>query len=56
MIFHALALKLKREAQGDFRGRHFKPHCGSVGVDESYIRVRGQRRGRQARSPAATLA
>ena len=99
MILNALALKLKREARGDFRGRHFeanlivqavswylryalsyrdieemllergltvdhstinrwvlayppalerrlrrfrKPHCGSVRVDETYIRVRGQ--------------
>ena len=99
MILNALALKLKREATGDFRGRHFeatlivqavswylryalsyhdieemllerglevdhstinrwvlayapaierrlrrfrKPHCGSVRVDETYIRVRGQ--------------
>jgi IS6 family transposase len=99
MILNALALKLKREARGDFRGRHFeatliiqavtwylryalsyrdieemllergmevdhstinrwvlayapaierrlrrfrKPHCGSVRVDETYIKVRGQ--------------
>ncbi|WP_018261851.1 IS6 family transposase [Methylobacterium sp. WSM2598] len=99
MILNALALKLKRKARGDFRGRHFeaalivqavswylryalsyrdieemllergltvdhstvnrwvlayapaierrlrrfrKPHCGSVRVDETYIRVRGQ--------------
>src|SRR6478609_30647 len=99
MILNALALKLKRQAHGDFKGRHFeaalivqavswylryalsyrdieemllerglevdhstinrwvlayapaierrlrcfrKPHCGSVRVDETYIRVRGQ--------------
>jgi transposase, IS6 family len=99
MILNALALKLTREARGDFKGRHFegslivqavswylryalsyhdieemllergmevdrstinrwvlayapaierrlrrfrKPHCGSVRVDETYIRVRGQ--------------
>jgi IS6 family transposase len=99
MILNALALKLKRQARGDFRGRHFeatlivqavswylryalsyrdieemllergltvdhstinrwvlayapaierrlrqfrKPHCGSVRVDETYIKVRGQ--------------
>ncbi|ACL62705.1 Transposase and inactivated derivatives-like protein (plasmid) [Methylobacterium nodulans ORS 2060] len=99
MILHALVLKLKRQARGDFRGRHFeatlivqvvswylryalsyrdieemllerglevdhstinrwvlayapaierrlrmfrKPHCGSVRVDETYIKIRGQ--------------
>src|SRR6195952_5559576 len=99
MILNALALKLKRQARGDFKGRHFeaalivqavswylryplsyrdieelflerglevdhstinrwvlayapsierrlrmfrKPHCGSVRVDETYIKVRGQ--------------
>ncbi|MET3414844.1 transposase-like protein [Methylobacterium sp. 1030] len=99
MILNALALKLKRQAHGDFRGRHFeaalivqavswylryalsyrdieemllergmevdhstlnrwvlayapaierclrrfrKPQCGSVRVDETYIKVRGQ--------------
>jgi transposase, IS6 family len=99
MILNALALKLKRHARGDFRGRHFEatlivqavswylryplsyrdieelflerglevdhstlnrwvlayapliekrlrqfrqPHCGSVRIDETYIRVRGQ--------------
>ncbi|UHC17900.1 IS6 family transposase [Methylobacterium currus] len=99
MILNALALKLKRQAKGDFRGRHFeatlivqavscylryalsyrdieemllergmevdhstinrwvltyapaserrlrrfrKPHCGSVRIDETYIKVRGQ--------------
>ena len=99
MILNALALKLKRQAHGDFKGRHFeatlivqavswylryplsyrdieelflergldvdhstlnrwvlayaplierrlrvfrKPHCGSVRIDETYIRVRGQ--------------
>src|SRR6478752_7106609 len=99
MILNALAVKLKRQARGDFRGRHFeatlivqavswylryplsyrdieelflerglevdhstlnrwvlayapliekrlrqfrRPHCGSVRIDETYIRVRGQ--------------
>lgn len=99
MILNALALKLKRQARGDFRGRHFeaalilqavswylryplsyhnieelflerglevdhstlnrwvlayaplierrlrifrKPHCGSIRVDETYIKIRGQ--------------
>lgn len=98
MILNALALKLQRQARGDFRGRHEatlivqtvswylryalsyrdteemlletgmdvdhstinrwvlscapaierrlrqfrKPHCGSMRVDETYIKVRGQ--------------
>ena len=99
MILNALALKLKRQARGDFKGRHYeaalivqavswylryplsyrdieelflergvevdhsslnrwvlayaplierrlryfrKPHCGSVRIDETYIRVRGE--------------
>jgi IS6 family transposase len=99
MILNALAFKLKRQARGDFKGRHFEatlivqavswylryplsyrdieelflerglevdhstlnrwvlayapliekrlrqfrqPHCGSVRIDETYIRVRGQ--------------
>ena len=99
MILNALVLKLKREARGDFSGRHFeaaliiqavswylryalsyrdieemflehglevnhstinrwvltyaplierrlrtfrKPHCGSVRIDETYVRIRGQ--------------
>ena len=25
MILNALALKLKRQARGDFKGRHFEP-------------------------------
>jgi len=99
MILNALALKLKRQARGDFKGRHYEaalivqavswylryplsyrdieelflerglevdhstlnrwvlayapliekrlrafrqPHCGSVRIDETYIKVRGQ--------------
>src|SRR3954449_7221180 len=99
MILNAIALKLKRQASGDFKGRHFEatlivqavswylryalsyrdieemllerglegdhstinrwvlayapaierrlrrfrqPHCGSVRIDETYVRIRGQ--------------
>src|SRR4051795_2103051 len=99
MILNALALQLKRQARGDFKGRHFeatlivqavswylryalsyrdieemllerglevdhstinrwvlayapaierrlrrfrKPHCGSVRIDETYVKIRGQ--------------
>src|SRR6478736_4350786 len=55
MILSAIAEKLKRRSRDDSKGRHFnaplierrlrffrKPHCGSIRIDETYIKIRGQ--------------
>ena len=57
MILSAIAEKLRRRSKDDFKGRHFeaplierrlrsfrKPHCGSIRIDETYIKIRSQNR------------